>query len=208
MGKAWKLSVWPFLLLALACLAACAATPNFVSTNYAARAGSKKVLVAYGSWAGSTGEVADAIGKTLAKKGLSADVRPVQSAGDPKQYSAVILGSAIRMGKVHGDVLDFAKKHKAELADKPVVYFLVCMAMKDDTPENRRDATTWLVPLENEVKPLDVGLFAGKLDRAQLGFFDSTVTRFAGGTEGDHRDWDAIRIWSEQVAGRIVKAAH
>jgi menaquinone-dependent protoporphyrinogen oxidase len=195
------------LLLLLLSLTACGATPKYVNTTYPGRGNAKPVLVAYATYAGSTAEVADAIGKALSAKGYAADVRPVQSVDDPARFTAVVLGSAIRNGKVHGDVMDFIKKHKAVLADKHVAYFVVCMTMRDDTPEHRREATAYLEPLEAELRPLDVGLFAGKLDRQQLGVFDPMVTRLAGGKEGDYRDWDAIRIWAEQYAARLgVKA--
>jgi menaquinone-dependent protoporphyrinogen oxidase len=200
----FRLMIGWLLAVAALLLTACGAAPKLINTSYGT--GSKKVLVAYATYAGSTAEVADAIGKALATKGLSAEVRPIQSVTDPAPYAAVVLGSAIRMGKVHSDVLDFVKKHKAKLADMPVAYFVVCMTMKDETPEARREATSWIGPLEKEVRPVDVGLFAGKLDRAQLSVFDSTVTRFAGGTEGDWRDWDAIRTWAEQAAGRLRKS--
>lgn len=191
------------LLLLLVWPTGCGATPTYVNASYPGRGDAGPVLVAYASYAGSTAEVADAMARALSGKGLAAEVRPVGSVDNPSRYSAVVLGSAIRMGKLHADVVDFVKKHKAALDDKHVAYFVVCMTMKDDTPENRREATAWLAPIESEVRPVEVGLFAGKLAREPLSWFDSLVTRFAGGTEGDYRDWNAIRVWSEQLAERL-----
>ena len=55
-----------------------------------------KILVAYASRAGSTGGVAEAIGKTLADGGMSVDVRRMNDIREITPYGAVVAGSAIR----------------------------------------------------------------------------------------------------------------
>ena len=63
----------------------------------------KKVLIAYASKAGSTGEVAQAIGQVLCDAGMAVDVRRVQDVKDLSPYSAVVIGSAARMGRLLGE---------------------------------------------------------------------------------------------------------
>ena len=53
----------------------------------------KKVLVTYASKYGSTGGVADAIGKELCGKGLAADVALIKNAGDLSSYQASLSGA-------------------------------------------------------------------------------------------------------------------
>src|SRR5512138_2704511 len=55
---------------------------------------SKKILVTYASKCGSTGEVASAIGKTLAQSGAHVDVLPLKKVTDLSDYQAVFVGSA------------------------------------------------------------------------------------------------------------------
>ena len=60
----------------------------------------KKVLVAYASCCGTTGGVAEAIGKVLCDRGAVVDVRLVKNVGDLSSYQAAVIGSATRSGIV------------------------------------------------------------------------------------------------------------
>ena len=69
----------------------------------------KRVLVTYASKYGSTGGVADAIGKELCGKGATADVVLIKNAGNISSYQGVVIGSAIYMGKWMSEAVDFVK---------------------------------------------------------------------------------------------------
>ena len=60
----------------------------------------ERVLVACARMNGSTAEIAAAGAGELRPAGLEVDLLPVRDAADPSSYAAVILGSAIRGGKV------------------------------------------------------------------------------------------------------------
>lgn len=185
--------------MGLTLLACCGSREaGLVETSYGdTKAMSNSILVVYGTWAGSTAEVADFIGRTLAGGGAKVDVKPVSSVKDLAGYRAVVIGSAIRTGKVKPEMKDFVKIHASELRKIPTAYFVVCMTMKDDSPENRTVVDASLDPLREQVSPVDTGLFAGKMDYSSLGFFARTaVQRFVKVPEGDFRDWSAIKAWS------------
>ena len=167
---------------------------------------SSSILVVYGTWAGSTAEVADAVGRTLADEtGARVDVKPVESVQSLSGYSAVVIGSAIRAGKVKPEVRTFVTGHASELRGLPVAFFVVCMTMKEDTPENRRTVEAYLDPLREKINLVDTGLFAGKMDYAQLGFFARTaVKHFVKVPEGDFRDWNAIKDWSRKLVPKLA----
>jgi menaquinone-dependent protoporphyrinogen oxidase len=161
-----------------------------------------KLLIAYGSRCGSTGGVAEAIGQVLCEAGVAVDVRLVKNGNDLSPYQAVIVGSAIRMGKWLPEVVEFVKTHQDTLSRVPVAYFTVCLTMKDDTVENRRKALAYLDPVRKQfpqVKPVDIGLFAGAVDYRKLSFAYSLILKVMGAPEGDFRNWEAIRTWG---AGR------
>ena len=168
---------------------------------------SGNVLVVYGSKCGSTGEVAAAIGETLREAGVPVDVRPVKDVDDLSPYSAVVIGSAARMGRLLPEVVKFAERHRDTLKAKPTACFTVCLTLKDDTPENREKVSAYLDPLRAIAEPVSVGLFAGKLDYARLGFllrFFMSRDRSGGLAEGDYRDWEAIRTWARELAPALV----
>lgn len=163
----------------------------------------RRVLVAYATRAGSTETVAQAIAEALRPEGFQVDVKSVRDVDALADYTAVIVGSAIRAGKPMPEAVAFVEKHERELRRIPVAYFVVCLTMKDDTEENRCTVAAYLDALRAqtpEVKPVDVGLFAGVMNSARLPFLLRLLIRAMKAPDGDFRDWDAIRAWAVGVA--------
>ncbi len=159
----------------------------------------KKVLIAYASRAGSTAEVAEAIGQVLRGRGISADVVPAGQVAGVSTYRAVIIGSAIRMGKWLPEAARFVERNQAALAGIPAAFFSVCLTMQKDTPENRSTVEKYMEPVVKKVRPLSIGLFGGKMDYSRLGFLDRfIVSKMKKVPEGDYRDWVAIRAWADK----------
>ena len=161
-----------------------------------------RLLIAYGSRCGSTGGVAEAIGQVLSMAGAAVDVRLVKDVNDLRPYQGVIVGSAIRMGKWLPEAVEFVKTQQDTLSRVPVAYFAVCLTMKEDTVENRRKALGFLDPVHKQfpqVKPVDIGLFAGAVDYRKLSLAYSLILKVKGAPEGDFRNWEAIRTWAAGV---------
>ena len=161
-------------------------------------------LVTYASRAGSTAGVAKAIGKALIESGAQVDVRPMQDVHDLAPYQAVVAGSAIRRTKWLPEAMRFMKTHRAALAQKPFAAFLVGMTLTVSNDELRQSVADDLKQVRALVKPVSEGFFAGALDLGKLRLIpDGLILRaiVASGTwsEGDHRDWDAIRAWAESI---------
>jgi menaquinone-dependent protoporphyrinogen oxidase len=205
MFREWSWSLW-LCMLGLSLLACSGAKDiNLIENSYGDKGMPKSILVVYGTWAGSTAEVADIIGKTLAEGGYRVDIKPVESVKSPAGYQAVIIGSAIRIGKVKPEVMDFVKSHKSELEKIPTAYFVVCMTMKDDTTDNRKIVNAYLDPLRGQVRPVDAGLFAGKMDYSSLGFFARIAVKyFVKVPEGDFRDGNAIKAWAKALLPKLA----
>ena len=168
----------------------------------------RKALVAYATRCGSTAEVAAAIGKKL-RRWFEVDVLPVAQMSGIAHYDAVILGSAIRTGRWLREAAAFAEQHREMLGRVPVAYFVVCLEMRQDTEENRCTAASYLDIVRErapQVRPVDVGLFAGALDRRRLPFFLRFAARAIQAPEADFRDWDAIRAWAASIAPTLKPA--
>jgi len=163
-----------------------------------------KILVAYASKCGSTGQVAQAIGQILADNGAAVDVRPLNKVDDLSTYRAVVLGSAIRQAKWLPEAKKFVADHQAELSRVPTAYFTVCMTLSQDTEENRRKAAAFLEPVRQILKPVEEGFFAGKMDYGQLGFVERLmVERVKYVPQGDFRNWTAIQSWAQALPTRL-----
>jgi menaquinone-dependent protoporphyrinogen oxidase len=161
----------------------------------------KKVLVAYASKYGSTGGVADAIGKELCAKGVSVDVTLIKNARNIGSYQGVVIGSAIYMGKWMPEAVDFVKKNKDALRRVPVAYFLVCMTLARPTDKNRAEVLSYMDPVlkeASEIKPVGIGTFAGAIDYNKLSWIYKKILKSKGTPEGDFRDWNAIRAWARE----------
>ncbi|TKJ29431.1 MAG: flavodoxin [Chloroflexi bacterium B3_Chlor] len=166
---------------------------------------SDKILVAYATKAGSTAEVAEAVGQELRDAGAEVEVQPAKEVKDLSPYKAVIVGSAIRMGKWVPEATSFVEKNREALSQVPVAYFVVCMTMKDDTEENHRTVEAYLDPVCEIVEPLDKGLFAGTINYSKLSFPARTMSKAMKVSEGDFRDWEAIGAWARQVHSRLTR---
>jgi menaquinone-dependent protoporphyrinogen oxidase len=165
---------------------------------------SKKVLVVYGSDAGSTAEVADFIGKTLIENGLQADVKPAGSADNAEGYDAAVIGTNIRAGKTNKSLKNFTARNLGSLEKIPTAFFAVCLTMKEDTPDNRKFVSSRMEVLEAGLKPVDEGLFAGKVNLAKLKPFPRFIMKnMVKAVDHDYRDWNAIRIWAENLGIKL-----
>ena len=165
-----------------------------------------KILVAYASRAGATGGVAEAIGEVLCDAGTAVDVRLAKDVTDVSPYRAVVVGSAIYMGRWMSEAVKFVETHRDALGQMPVAYFTVCLTMKDDTEENRRTVAAYLDPVREVVQPLDVGLFAGRLDLTKLPFLYRLIIKAMKQPEGDYRNWEAIRAWAGELVPLLGNA--
>ena len=166
---------------------------------------SKRILVTYASRSGSTAEIAEAIGKTLNQDSIHVDVLPMQDVTDISTYSAIVAGSAIRGSKWLPEAMDFIRSHHAELLKKPVATFTVCITLAMSNSDQYRQAVAaWIEPVRAQVKPVNEGLFAGRLDFTKLPVTIDTlklrlVVLLGIFPKDDRRDWNAIRLWAESL---------
>lgn len=157
----------------------------------------KKILVAYGTAAGSTGEVAEAVGEEMRQAGAEVDVRAVEDVRNLDGYDAVVLGSAVRAFRLLPKTKKFLRKQKKQLREIPVAYFVVCLTMSKETPENIEKAKGFANPMIKTAEPVSLGLFGGCMDPDKItGFFGMA---FKNAPKEDHRDWDEIRAWAKDT---------
>jgi len=167
--------------------------------------GRLKILVAYASRTGSTAEIAQAIGATLAENGAQVDVIAMNDVKDLSPYSAVVAGSAIRKSKWLPEAAQFIQTHRAELAQKRFAEFTVCITLAMSNTEQYRAAVAkWVAPVRALVTPLSEGFFAGMLDFKKLPVnLDTLQLRLAVALRifprDDRRDWNAVRAWAESI---------
>jgi len=171
---------------------------------------SNRILVTYASRAGSTAGVAESIGIALAESDTQVEVLAMQDVKDLIPYQAVVAGSAIQNRQWLPEAMQFVRTHQAALTQKPFAAYLVCMtlAMKN-ADQYRKFVADFLQPVRALVKSVSEGLFAGALDiknvpSASDRFKFRLSVLFGVWSEGDHRDWNAIRIWADSLCPLLL----
>ena len=160
------------------------------------------VLVTYATRMESTSDVAEVIGMSLREQGISSDVMPVDDVDSLEGYTAVIVGSAIRVESWLPEAIHFLELKCAELKNLPVAYFTVCMTMRDDTPQNRATVLNYMKPVfENcaEIEPFEIGLFGGMFDTQEFPRAVRWIISKLKFPTGDYRNWEAIHHWVQAL---------
>lgn len=189
-----------------------------------------KILVAYSTNSGSTGEVAEAIAEELNQAGHSADLKLINDVNNLSGYDAVVVGAPMIFGW-HNNARQFIKQHQAELTVKKTAYFACAMrqtlAKSENLPEialtldpnlvadqarpgglsiKERFTTigyylkSMLQPAPG-VKPVSVAFFNGKLEMFRLKWWQAAfVMIVVQAVPGDYRDWDTIKAWGKSLS--------
>jgi len=167
----------------------------------------EKVLVVHASKYGATAEIAEKIGEVLREAGLTVDVVPAKQAGDPKPYTAVVLGSAAYIGQWRREAIKFIKSNQKLLAERPVWIFSSGPSGKGDPVELLKG---WRFPGKiksaiEAIKPVDMAVFHGVIDLDKMNALERFMMKNVKATPGDFRDWDAITAWAKSIAAKLKK---
>jgi len=169
----------------------------------------KKVLVTYATKYGATAEIAEKIGEVLQEAGLPTDVVPVKEVKDLVPYSAVVLGSAVYIGRWRKEAVQFMEKNEAALAERDVWIFSSGPTDEGDPEELVKGWTLpeKLAPVADRIQPHDIAIFHGELDPEKMNFIERTMIKNIKVPTGDYRVWDMITDWATAVADTLKKPA-
>jgi menaquinone-dependent protoporphyrinogen oxidase len=159
-----------------------------------------KVLVAYATKHGSTGEVAEAVATGLGKDGFDVDLLPARAIRGLAGYDAVVIGAALYMGRVHADARRLLSRLRDEPAGLPLALFALGprTAATADIEASRRQLDATLAKLP-ELKPVAIGVFGGAVDPTRLRF------PFNRMPATDARDWEAIGAWTAELGSLLAR---
>ena len=164
-----------------------------------------KVLVTYGTKYGATAEIAEKIGQVLRQAGLQADILPADRASDLSTYQAVVLGSAVYVGRWRKEAVKFVQRNEQVLGGKPVWLFSSGPTGEGDPAELVQG---WRFPgslqasIDN-MRPRDTAVFHGAVDPDRLNLLEKWMLKTVKAPAGDFRDWGAITAWAEAIAAEL-----
>src|SRR5687768_2711078 len=155
-----------------------------------------RVLVTAASRHGATADIAAAIVGVLHLRGLAADLVEPAEVTDISEYDAVVLGSAVYAGRWMAPATDLVARCRSQLAGRPVWLF---SSGPVGSPANPAEGPAVSKVME-QTGALGHRVFAGKLDKAELGRLERTMVRAVRAPMGDYRDWDDIAAWAARIA--------
>ena len=167
----------------------------------------KQVLVTYATKYGGTAEIADKIGQVLRQAGLYTDVHPVEQVSDLSAYRAVVLGSAVYIGKWRKDAVKFLQANEKTLIERQVWLFSSGPTGEGDPVELLKgwrfpDAQR---PIIERIRPRDVTVFHGVVDVEKLNPLHRWMISKVESPVGDFRDWDVITSWATAIANELTE---
>jgi menaquinone-dependent protoporphyrinogen oxidase len=170
---------------------------------------SNKVLVTYATKYGATAEIAEKIGEVLRKAGLAADVVPVKQVKDLAPYPAVVLGSAVYIGRWRKEAVKFMENNEQALAARDVWIFSSGPTEEGDPVELVEGWTLpeKLQPVAERIQPHEIAVFHGELDPEKMNFIERTMIKNMKVPTGDFRDWEMITEWATAVADTLKETA-
>jgi menaquinone-dependent protoporphyrinogen oxidase len=167
------------------------------------------VLVTTASKHGSTHEIAVALARALPGTqagrdvGLTAVAVPVENDPDPASFDAVVLGSAVYVGRWLEQARNYATAHTAALRNRPV---WLLSSGPIGQPPFPPDEPHDVEPIRAVLSARGHRVLPGRLDKSLLGFGERAMVTAMRAPLGDFRDWDQLRAWAEDIAAEVVSS--
>jgi menaquinone-dependent protoporphyrinogen oxidase len=169
-----------------------------------------RVLVVFHTSEGQTARIADRIASVLRERGLSVEVREIESAPAPDGYDGVVVGDSIHAVKHSRAMVRYLESHVASLNAIASAVFQVSLTSANPDAEHRATAHALLQELLDRTgfDPDIVGLFAGALVYTQYGWLKRHVMRAIVKREGgdldmtrdfEYTDWAAVERFAKDV---------
>lgn len=166
-----------------------------------------RILVTSASRHGSSTEIAMRLASQLEQRlkaaGIPADVciDPVEEAAPPDSFDAVVLGSAVYMGRWLASARSYASSHLRALRERPVWLFSSGPVGMPPLPATESPDTR---SLGEALRAQGTAVFPGRLDRALLRMSERVITAALHAQDGDFRDWESVDAWAAGISATMA----
>jgi menaquinone-dependent protoporphyrinogen IX oxidase len=147
-----------------------------------------KTVIAYATKGGTTEEYANAIASVLRDEfKMQVDLVNLRKNHDPDltQYRNVIVGSGVKIQRMHGEAAKFLEKK--DFGDRKVALYLSTLEPKDEAIRKYVDK---ILEKNARLKPFSVEVFGGRM-------------RFLGKTREDKTDMNKARKWARNISKQL-----
>ncbi len=170
-----------------------------------------RILIAVASRHEATREVGERIGAVLAAElpGAEVDVRDPAEVHTVDPYDAVVLGSAVYMGRWLPAARELLDRAAADLERRPL--WLFSSGPIDGGPPAAgpaANATTGALaeggPLRHAAGAREHRVFTGRLERSRLTRWEKAVVGALRVPDSDGRDWGEVAAWAREIAMAVA----
>jgi len=164
-------------------------------------------LVTYATKYGGTGEIADKIGEELTRAGIITEAIPVKQVESPANYRAVVVGSALYMGRLRREAVRFLGYHQEALSGMPVWLFYSGPTGEGNPEELLKDwrLARKVQKIVDMIRPRETKVFHGVLKPEKLSYFEKWILKNVKAEMGDFRNWEEVSLWSKKIAAELEK---
>lgn len=164
------------------------------------------VLIVVESRHGSTLEIAGALAQRLVTHGVSATVSSPHDGPSLEDFDALVVGSAVYLGRWLKPAVAFVDEHCADDTTRPLWLFS-SGPLVDDPGDDDGLEGEYISELTERTGARGHHLFAGRLDRSSLGPLETLTATVVHAPTGDFRDWDAVHEWADEIAATLSAPA-
>ncbi len=164
-----------------------------------------RVLVSVASRHGGTLEMGELVAQVLREAGHDVDELEPDEVEHVDTYGAVVLGSAVYVGRMALGMRDLVERQAGQLRERPVWLFWSGPVGEPPSASVTPDDVT---SVATSVAARDVRMFAGRLERSQLNISERALAALVHAQQGDFRDLDDVAEWAAGIASELGKAGH
>jgi menaquinone-dependent protoporphyrinogen oxidase len=160
-----------------------------------------RILVTVASRHGGTREIGTAIAARLRDAGHEVHEVEPEDVTSVIAYDAVVLGSAVYVGRLAAALRDLVERQHGQLRARPVWLFWSGPVGVPPMPATAPDD---VATVAGRTGARDVRCFAGRLQREELGLAERALVAMIDAEQGDFRDFTEVDEWSGQIARRLA----
>jgi menaquinone-dependent protoporphyrinogen oxidase len=163
-----------------------------------------RVLVTTASRHGGTREIGDAVAEVLREAGHDVTHADPDDVEELDGYDAVVLGSAVYVGRLAVAMRDLVDRQTEQLAARPVWLFWSGPVGVPPLPASEPDDVR---SVARRVGARDVHVFSGRLQREELGLAERALVAMIDAQPGDFRDFTEVEDWAAGIARELARPA-
>jgi len=195
----------------------------------------RHILVTYVSHSGSSREIADFLARQLSTAEQQVDFKAIAELTDLAPYDGIVAGGLLYRFGWHPEIVQFLQNNVKALQEKKVALFVTGLRVVNSEDHDHDGLPLYIdssiqadplrksiidgistvqgylgraLPAIEQIKPVSLAFFGGKLDLKTLGLPEQLIMRtlmlLTGMTQGDKRNWEAMEAWVNNLEGISV----